>query len=174
MFSACGIAALKLVSETFTTNTTWPAPMTTNSLETLVGKGGSGTAADPGVAVYDRHKRIFKQRRDDGTVEEFDGGWTYGYGIGSPPADYCDALVSTPGDPTYSASQTCYDFADGGIAGQQDPTTGAATTAFGKSFPGGVGGQATPVTYNNVAVTPGNPYSLVIPGGGSITITYYR
>jgi hypothetical protein len=52
------------------------------------------------------------------------------------------------------------------------PTTGAPTTAFGYSFPGGTGGAATPVTYNNVPVTPGASYSIVVPAGGSVSITY--
>lgn len=54
-----------------------------------------------------------------------------------------------------------------------DPTTGASTTGFGFTFAGGVGGPATPVTYNNVSVTPGVSYNLVIPSGGSIVIQYY-
>lgn len=53
-----------------------------------------------------------------------------------------------------------------------DPTTGSSTTAFGYTFPGGTGGAASPVTYNNVAVTPGASYSIVVPAGGSVSITY--
>ena len=51
-------------------------------------------------------------------------------------------------------------------------TVGASTTAFGYTFLGGTGGAATPVTYNNVAVTPGGSYSIVVPSGGSVSITY--
>lgn len=50
---------------------------------------------------------------------------------------------------------------------------GADATGFGQTFPGGVGGAATPVSLTNVAVTPGASYGLIIPAGGSITITYY-
>lgn len=53
-------------------------------------------------------------------------------------------------------------------------TTGASATGFGETFPGGVGGPATPVTHDNVAVTPSASYPLVIPSGGSITITYQK
>ena len=51
-------------------------------------------------------------------------------------------------------------------------TTGASTTAFGYTFLGGTGGAATPVTYSNVAVTPLVSYSIVVPAGGSVSITY--
>jgi hypothetical protein len=53
-------------------------------------------------------------------------------------------------------------------------TTGAATTGFSQTFPGGVEGAASPVTYNNVPVTPGNSYPLTIPSGGQIQITYLQ
>lgn len=51
-------------------------------------------------------------------------------------------------------------------------STGASATGFGYTFPGGSGGAATPATYTNVTVGPGNPYSVVVPSGGSITITW--
>jgi hypothetical protein len=51
------------------------------------------------------------------------------------------------------------------------PFDGANTTAFGYTFPGGVAGPASPVTYNNVPVTPGTTYTIV--NNGSVTITYY-
>lgn len=60
-------------------------------------------------------------------------------------------------------------------------SSGGTTTAFGYSFPGAsqvgsypnaTGQSATPVTYNNVAVTPGNSYSISVPSGGSVVIQY--
>lgn len=54
------------------------------------------------------------------------------------------------------------------------PTTGASASGFTKTFNGGPGGAATPVTYNNVAVTPGANYTITVPPGGYITITYYQ
>lgn len=53
--------------------------------------------------------------------------------------------------------------------------TGASASGFGKTFPGGSVGTAAPTTiFNSVPVTPGATYSLTIPAGASITITYYR
>jgi hypothetical protein len=60
---------------------------------------------------------------------------------------------------------------------------GAATTAFSRSFPGGtLTGSAptrTPVppsttTFTHIPVTPGVSYAIVVPSGGSLTITYIR
>lgn len=53
-------------------------------------------------------------------------------------------------------------------------TNGADTTAFGKTFPGGIAGPATTTTFNNVAITPGATYNIVVPAGGSVTITYFQ
>lgn len=54
------------------------------------------------------------------------------------------------------------------------PTTGASATAFGRTFPGGTGGPASPTNFTNVAVTEGASYPVVVPAGGSVTITYYQ
>lgn len=51
-------------------------------------------------------------------------------------------------------------------------TTGADSTAFGNTYAGGVGGAATPVTTNNVAVTPGQTYSISVGSGGYVTFQY--
>lgn len=53
------------------------------------------------------------------------------------------------------------------------PTTGANSSALGYTFNGGVAGPATPATYNNIAVTPTTPYSIVVPSGGYVIIQYY-
>lgn len=67
----------------------------------------------------------------------------------------------------YVAWQEYGDYVSGDPA-----TTGASATGFGYTFPGGNGGAASPSTFNNVAVVPGQAYQLNIPSGGSITIQY--
>jgi hypothetical protein len=61
-------------------------------------------------------------------------------------------------------------------------SAGTATTGFGKTFPGGTLTGTTPfrtavapstTTFTNVAITPGTTYNIVVPSGGSLTITYY-
>lgn len=58
--------------------------------------------------------------------------------------------------------------------GTNPPTTGASATGFGRTFPGGTGGPASTTTYGVTAVVGGQSYSVVVPAGGSITITYYQ
>lgn len=55
---------------------------------------------------------------------------------------------------------------------------GSDSTALGYTFPGGAyvaptGYPATPATYTNVSVTPGASYSIVVPSGGQVQISYY-
>lgn len=60
-------------------------------------------------------------------------------------------------------------------------SAGSSSSAFGYTFSGAAqlgsyptatGQSATPVTYNNVAVTPGTSYSINVASGGSVTIQY--
>ena len=55
---------------------------------------------------------------------------------------------------------------------------GSDSTALGYTFAGGAyiaptGYPATSATYNNVSVTPGASYSIVVPSGGQVQISYY-
>lgn len=53
-------------------------------------------------------------------------------------------------------------------------SAGAAATGFSYSFAGGAAGAVAPsATYNNVAVTPGASYNVVVPTGATIQISYY-
>ena len=57
---------------------------------------------------------------------------------------------------------------------------GSAATGVGKTFPGGtytfstgIGGAAPTTNFSNVTVTPSSSYSIVVPSGASISISYY-
>lgn len=55
---------------------------------------------------------------------------------------------------------------------------GTASTGLGKTFPGGAyvapdGYSATTTTFTNVTVTPSAGYSIVVPSGGTVSISYY-
>lgn len=53
----------------------------------------------------------------------------------------------------------------------QGPSSGAATDGFGEVFPGGASGESAPsTTFTNIAVTPGNTYTVT--NNGSLTISY--
>lgn len=172
MLAACRSRTLK--TQTFTSNTTWVAPATTSLLETLTGKGGTGTAA------YTREGYSYVERNEAQGRLRSTGEWvvrssTTGVGFStSYPTDGCGPSVPTD-DETYSAYRSCSYYSSISADTEVVPaTTGGTTTGFGKTFVGGTGGAATPATHNAVAVTSGASYPLVIPTGGSITITYYE
>lgn len=55
---------------------------------------------------------------------------------------------------------------------------GNPSTGLGQTFPGGAyvaptGYPATTTTYTNVSVTPSTSYSIVVPTGGTVSISYY-
>lgn len=54
-------------------------------------------------------------------------------------------------------------------------TTGTSSTivALSLTFPGGTGGAGSNTSYFNVPVTPSTSYPIVVPAGGSVTLTYY-
>ena len=59
-------------------------------------------------------------------------------------------------------------------------SNGSAATGLGKTFPGGtydfatgIGGAAPTTNFSNVAVTPSSSYSIVVPSGASISISFY-
>lgn len=64
----------------------------------------------------------------------------------------------------------------------EDGGPGTAATALGQTFPGGtytgtypnaVGNPAVTTTYTNISVTPGTSYSIVVPSGGQVQISYF-
>lgn len=85
--------------------------------------------------------------------------------VNSPPSSGTVTIASLGG--TYKTKG----YSLYGLEKYTDPTTGANTTGFGLTFPGGVGGSATTSLYTNVSVVPGDTYTIV--NNGSLTISYY-
>ena len=162
----------ELVTATYTSSQSVTIPFGVSRLETLVGEGADGAPADPGFLVYDKRFVSYYQKRDGSGVDVVDGGTVFGGG-GEAPANYCDPVQATPDSTAYSSSQQCYEFTER-ITGAAPATTGASATGFGLTFPGGVGGPASPTPFANVTVSSGASYALTIPPGGFITITYYK
>lgn len=220
-----GFAGIKLnvVSQTFTSSTTWVAPATVTNLLAVIGKGqdgsgtfeagitldfttvestvsGSGANSLPiswsGVAnttnitisrfnasnynpLYQIQNRAFTFYSNN-TFSWVNSPETFPYYVVTGTwslQSYGSAPNPPSGNATYGANGGYYAYgqylAPGGA--------GAATTGFGFTFPGGgvsgtypsqVGEGATPLSYTDVAVTPGASYSLSIPDGGYITIQY--
>jgi len=75
---------------------------------------------------------------------------------------------------SYTTPPSSYrNYAAGNLEEYYAASTGLDASALGYTFSGGVGGSATPVTYNNVAVTSGASYSVVVPLTGYVIIQYY-
>lgn len=77
------------------------------------------------------------------------------------------AILPSDSGSMYLAWQEYGPFVPGSPA-----TTGASTTGFGKTFPGGTGGAAPVTSFGDVPVTPGQTYSIVIANGGYLTLSY--
>lgn len=169
------------VTLTFTSSATWTAPVSTSMLVSLVGKGQDGTPAsgDSSTTYYlVTLATTFYNRRDGGVdVGETSEVSREETTAGAPvPPTNTQGPFATDDDPVYSSFSIQYQYVKESetVDTTVPATTGANTTGFGKTFAGGAGVAAVAATYANVAVTPGAPYSLTIPSGGYITITYYK
>jgi len=151
--------------------TPFKVPLGTTKVS-LIGKGGPGS---PGGSytyyTYLQNRVIFGTRRSDGVRVAVSSQYS-GPFDGRAPGNYCNGVNVTPTDPVYATNQTCYLFEESRESGSSPTTTGASTTAFGQVFVGGYGGPATPREVNNLTVNPGQTYNLVVPSGGSLTVTY--
>lgn len=164
-----------LTTRTFTTSQSVIIPDGVTVLESVKGKGAAGKPATSGTTTFSTRIVTTLYRRDVGTdvVTENANGWigangATGTGSGQ---DYCEPMQQTNSSTVYYQSQKCFYYTRTTSSGTS-ATVGASATGFNKVFPGGSGGPATEVSFANVAVTPKQSYPLVIPSGGSITITY--
>lgn len=174
LFAAMGSKTLQTV--TFNSNTTWVAPTGVNLLTTLVGHGAAGTAAfDDTSYFYDTRTDAFHNNGNPGDTTFLISSSTSRTAMGGDPtvpADFCNDPF--PNGPPPGYSQICYTFTGGSTGSFHPATTGASATGFGFTFAGGTGGAATTDTHNNVTVTPGASYTIVVPSGATIQITFYQ
>ena len=163
------------VTQTFYSNTTWPAPAGIIQVVSLVAKGQDGTSTyyeytDPDVTTYTM-KKLTQITYPDGSSNTFVSD-SYPTTAGAAvPNSYCENARPT-------GERYCYSYlkettvTPGTTHSGYNTTTGAATTAFGYTFAGGVSTAATPGSQANIATVPGSNYNFVIPTGGYVTITY--
>lgn len=154
-------------TKTFTGNEVFAVPSTTTTLKTAVGKGADGAPAVPWDGTHS-HVDIITYYSNGAYYDTESVG--LGDFAGRAPADYCDPVepYTAIDAPPNATRQVCHYYTDNESAA----TTGAATTGFNKTFPGGAGGAASLTSFTNVAVIPGSSYSVVVPSGGTLTITY--
>jgi hypothetical protein len=91
----------------------------------------------------------------------------YNWPPSGTPATNAITYATIVGFPLYGITYTQYNYGN----------AGTASTGISKTFPGGTyvapdGYPASTTTFTNVTVTPGASYSIVVPSGGSITISY--
>lgn len=167
-------------TQTYAANTTFPVPVDVASVN-LSGYGAAGTPGTAGTPSRTGWYVIITDtfhRRDGGPADQTASQGPNVFDGSPKPSNYCDPTVFYTMDQSavYSDGTRCYNYytvTDPGTP-STPPTTGASTTGFGKTFPGGTGGAASTTIFSNVTVTPGANYSLVIPSGGSLTVTYTR
>lgn len=170
----CGGGSLKTVTLPVGSSS-WIAPANVARIEIASGRGAPGQdGGEYYVDQYDEYFTNYQVRRDTGETIVLGPNYSGTYS-GSAPADYCNPPLSSPGNSSFSSSQTCFSFSDSSYTETQGPTTGASATAFGRTFPGSTGNVTpTTISFDNIAVTPGQGYPIYIPPGGSITISYYE
>jgi hypothetical protein len=160
---------MRLVTQTLS-NGTWIAPAGVVRLESASGKGAAGTPSSTYWRMekysYYEYYEYANGKRSYSAWDLVD--WYETIQGDTPPPDEYGPIVDYG---TFSKQEIVHY-----ILSQEtsSATTGASATAFGKTFPGGVGGPASTTTFNNIAVTPLQSYPIVVPTGGSITITYYQ
>lgn len=167
MLAACGGSTLKTL--TFTQNTTWTSPAGVSALVSVSGFGAAGTPASSYYVQQYRYVITTTNYRPDGSVVS-SAQTGSGTGWGPTPANYCNPSDTLPNGNT---TQNCYSYTDTSYWDTTAATTGASATGFGKTFPGGTGGPAGMTSFSNTPLSQGAGYSIVVPAGGSITITYY-
>lgn len=173
MFGGGGVALGKVITETFTASQTWVAPAGV-SVVNMLGNGARGQAATTGQSYIYETQTIYVTRRSDGARVVASSSRKLIVFSGQS-AGYCNPASNTPSDPDYSSNQFCYAYDGYFTSPDNPPTTGASAAGLGQTFPGSYGNVAPSFTSKpGVTVVPAQSYSLVVPSGGSISLTYYK
>lgn len=151
------------------------ATLYSNSLSAIssLNSGGSGERTAPS-GIAQRFYAINSSSFDTGGGADYTG-YFNGKTIRGTAVLSSQNSPPTSGQVLYSQlSSGSTGWAIGGSLEQLTPgTTGASTTAFSLTFPGGTPTTptASDTTFTNVAVTPGATYTIV--NNQSLTITYF-
>lgn len=163
-----------------------PSYVDTNSADAVIvsyGGTGYGTFGNYGwtdansvlMAAYGQISGHFSGSFTQAAISQ---GTDNSYDVTYSPVSFSGA--DTGGYDTFGGWQSSGNIADSGTGTvywytNNPGTPGTAATGFGKTFPGGAANTAASVTtYTNVAITPGASYSVVVPSGATVQITYYQ
>ena len=215
-FGLLGAAPLNLQTTTFTSSSSWTAPIGVTNLTVLTGKGGDGEPASefwaPNQIGYTAYSYEwsgaggaidgapqYDQVRSSGlaTIAGFNsstadrtivwGPSLYYYNPATQKTTFVGGdFISRRVRGTITPSSGPWDnnssqqvkgigngwYFNGETFFSSPETTGGTSSAFGNTYPGGVGGAATPITTTNVSVTPGQTYGITVGAGGYVTFQY--
>lgn len=188
-----------LVTRTFTSSTTWTTPFGVSNLASVTGRGGSTTNAavvsvavtysptGSGVPGSSATWANFQSVKDSNQSAMSAGGsCTIQQSYATVYADGTNNGVTVyPTTLTGVVAGSASTVTSGGWASSGPVTSsgeadinyqqyGTATSGFGLSYAGSTGSGAEVRTDSNIAITENTAYTLTIPVGGSITVTYYQ
>ena len=158
-----------------------------NNLQSWISFINTGTSGARSAGPRPDFRSNLYQINSDNTYINFDTPATPGYGSSATiyfqinsGTNQSDFSVPSSGTITYANTPSSNGNVKVGYTEVYLGENGSAATGVGKTFPGGtynfatgIGGAAPTTNFSNVAVTPGASYSIVVPGGGSISISYY-
>jgi hypothetical protein len=159
--------------ETFLVSQNWTVPYGVTSIDKTVGRGAPGEPAWPAGDYW----VIYSVEDIDYVGPEY-GEDSYSRTINR--LEYADPgpnpqNLQSQYQPAQHRQVSTYEESEYGYDPGSPATSGAPSTGFGQTFPGGYGGTAYPVTNEvDVAVTAGQIIALTIPAEGFIEITYYK
>ena len=138
----------------------------------------NGTNSNNGVNISNTNLGIQSQTTSSGWNVNYVAGGTSAYLALSefPKSGVSASSVITYADVSSSGSYINLVFLQynyGGPGTGASATIGTTYTFPGGTYSGGVGYPSVGATYNNIPVTPGTGYSITVPSGGSVSITYY-
>ncbi len=198
------------VVQVFTVGNTWTAPLTTNKIRILTGKGEDGIPVTPtnASALIAEVNYYASGSGATGGVETWSGmqfliGLALDAFNSGGAGSYFHQFVIQYSNTSYTRTNTSTSVPSGVNAGSASmqyggawgvpgnaivgdgtatinwqynvpATTGGNATAFGFTFSGGFGVPAVPVTHMELDVTPGAAYTIVVPAGGSVSLTYEK
>lgn len=153
----------------------------------LISGGGSSYVGGPRARSTDLNFALGQAGNFSGSGNRTVNYSVRGVSVSDPNNVYISTIsasASVTGSPTISSGSGSGNWSGGLddnatyvdvsiLVNQNDGYVGNDTTAFGQTFSGGFYGSAAPHTYNNVAVTPGQSYSINVASGGFVTIQYY-
>lgn len=129
--------------------------------------GGFGPSSY--LALYQILVSATNSSWEESTAQYDDLSGVYITGVSSLSASGGAATSGNIVGPSLPAGVSAWSFA---IYAATPSFVGASSTGLGQTFPGGNNTTAPTLTFNNIAVTPGTSYPIVVAPGGFVTIQY--